>query len=358
MKNSFTKSIITKTILVTAICTCLLACEKDITNESNQQIVPTSTTIWLLNEGSWGGNNADISLIDYETGDISNYIFSEKNGRGLGDTGQDIIAYGSHLYISVWGSNTIEVVDPADGKSVRQISLGSRGPRYLLAYNGKVYVSCYNKTIVRIDTASLSLDPQECPLSGMQPENICRVGNRLYVCNSWEYQNGVYTSDSTLSVVDLDSFSEIKKITVGISPSTIQPINDHSLLIISQNASMQSVLKIIDLESETVTETDIMATGFDIYQNTCYSYYQNWTTGETSLQKTNLSTLETTPIDISSAGLTSPYGIKVIPANGNILITDALDYSSNGDVACITREGRLLWKCEASVGPSRIVIMN
>lgn len=73
----------------------------------------------ILNEGSWGGNNSEISLYNTTTGAISNNHFSNSNGRGLGDVAQDAIIYGSKLYIAVSFSNTIEAMRLSDGSSTR-----------------------------------------------------------------------------------------------------------------------------------------------------------------------------------------------------------------------------------------------
>lgn len=79
---------------------------------------------FILNEGSWGGNNAEISLYNTATGAISNSHFSNSNGRGLGDVAQDAIIYGSKLYIAVSFSNTIEAMRLADGVSSRIACIG------------------------------------------------------------------------------------------------------------------------------------------------------------------------------------------------------------------------------------------
>ena len=333
------------------------ACQKE--DEPIQPISDASTfDTWILNEGGWGNNDAELSKLNSQTGEITNGVFAAQNGRGLGDVAQDLMQYGGKLYVTVWNSNTIEVVDPKTGKSIKQIGMGQRGPRYLLGHEGKVYVTCYDKTVVRIDTATLTLDEGACALSGMQPETLCLLNGKLYVANSWEYQGGNAVYDNTLSVVDLATFREEKKIEVGTNPTIVGVIDDNHLLLTCQGSDWENTLMTLDLSTETTQSLGVKATGCDLYQNKCYSYYQNWTTGETQLQCTNLSTMETTPISLAEAKLTSPYGIKVNPTTGNILITDALDYMSNGDVACITPTGKLLWTSETTTGPSKIVFVK
>ena len=77
---------------------------------------------YVINEGTWGSNNASLSRVDLATGAISNGVFAAANGRGLGDVAQDVVLYGGKAYVAVSFSNTIEVVNPADNKA-EQIKL-------------------------------------------------------------------------------------------------------------------------------------------------------------------------------------------------------------------------------------------
>lgn len=96
--------------------------------------------------------------------------------------------------------------------------------RYL-AFKGKyVYVSAYAGPVqiapdarigyvAKIDTASLQV-VDEC-IVGYQPEEMAIVGDKLYVANSGGYRVPNY--DRTVSVIDLKTFTEEKKIDVAIN---------------------------------------------------------------------------------------------------------------------------------------------
>ena len=79
-------------------------------------------TAYVLNEGSWGSNNASLSRVNLATGAIENAVFSTVNGRGLGDVAQDVVVYNGKAYIAVSFSNTIEVVSLTDNRA-EQIKL-------------------------------------------------------------------------------------------------------------------------------------------------------------------------------------------------------------------------------------------
>ncbi len=81
------------------------------------KVVKDGSYGYILNEGSWGSNNASLSRVDLTTGAITNNVFSTANGRGLGDVAQDIVIYGTKAYISVTFSNSIEAMSLTDNKS-------------------------------------------------------------------------------------------------------------------------------------------------------------------------------------------------------------------------------------------------
>lgn len=312
---------------------------------------------YVLNEGMWGGNDADISALDINTGAITNNYFSSQNGRGLGDLGQDLVVYGGKMYCTVHTSNTVEVIDPHTGKSLQQISMGSRGPRYMACANGKVFVTCYDKTVVRIDTTSLSIDGT-CALSGMKPEGICASNGKLYVCNGWETtDNGDYQYDNTLSVVDIASFTEIKKIQVGLNPAKVKTLANGNVVLCYSGDYLATPagMMIIDPATDTPSPINVQASNFDVYQNTIIAYYFDWSTYQGALAKIDGTTLAISDFTPQGVNFVSFYGININPSNGDIYITDAQNYQSNGDVHCFTSNGEHRFSAETTVGPSKVV---
>ena len=142
------------------------ACEKDkVTPTDNDS---SETFALVLNEGNMSANNASVSRLNTSTGTIDNQWFETVNHRGLGDQAQDMIAYGSKVYITVTESNSLEVLNPATGASQR-VNMGDRKPRSMAADGGKIYITCYNPcSVVRVDTASLAIEAT-CTLGQFYP---------------------------------------------------------------------------------------------------------------------------------------------------------------------------------------------
>lgn len=345
-------------LLVTGLL--LASCQKEDPKPNNPGQSDGSKA-YVLNEGLWGANDSDISLLNIEDGTIQNNYFATVNGRGLGNLGQDVIIYGSKMYITVNSSNTIEIVDAATCRSIKQISIPQAGPRYMACHEGKVYITCYDKTVRRLDTLSMEIDGS-CNLSGLKPEGIAVSGDNLYVCNSWDNaNNGSYEYDNTLSVVNINLFSETRKITVPINPSRIVALADGRLVVnsLGNYADQPSVLSIIDPSTDQIQTINIPVSGFDIYNNAAYTYSYDWSTFQHSMIKVDLNTLTQTPILQDKIALFgSIYGIAINPVNGDIYICDAQNYQSNGDVYCFSSNGQQRFKQETTVGPNKVVFVR
>ena len=111
------------------------------------------TGVYILSEGLFNNNNSTLAWVDFESGLPDSWntdngksydCFEKVNGRRLGDTANDILIYGSRMYIAVNVSSTVEILDAATCRSLAQISLTHDGkpaePRYMTGHDGYVYV--------------------------------------------------------------------------------------------------------------------------------------------------------------------------------------------------------------------------
>ena len=237
----------------------------------------TLSKIFILSEGLFNMNNSTLALYDFGSQTMNPDFFLTENKRGLGDTANDMKLYGSKLYVVVNVSSQIEVLDAATGKSLKQIPLFTgngtpRQPRYVAFGEGNAYVCSFDGTLTRIDTTSLSVTGRiSC---GRNPDGICITNGKIYVSNSGGLDNPNY--DNTVSVVDIHSFTEIKKITVGINPSKIQADSEGDIYLVSRGNYGDVPYKFQKISSSTdelmKTFDDIKALNFAISNDTAYIY--------------------------------------------------------------------------------------
>ena len=360
MKNRYT-------LLLAAIvaATAIVACEPHDPSPDPQDTIPTDTSAAphaiVLNEGAWGGNNASLSYLNLTSNAVVNNWFSHINGRGLGDVAQDLLLYGAKAYVTVWGSNSLEIIDTATGHSTH-LDLGQRGPRYLAASNGKLYISCYRpQSVIRIDTATLQIEAT-CPLGLFHPEGLDIVGNTLLVASSnIADEQGNYLYDSIVYLIDLATFDSPTPLVVGCNPQKVIAL-DPSRAIVNywgDYADRPAGSAIVDINARTVTQTHHPLSNMTLCNNTIYGYYcdydayWNKTTTYLTLDAT---TLVATP-SASNFDINNPYAIAVHPTTGNLYIASDGNYTANGDLYCFSPTGTLLWKREVGMFPSKIIFL-
>lgn len=308
---------------------------------------------YVLCEGLMSLNNSTLARYTFDNQKLVTDYFGNINNRGLGDTANDMALYGSKLYIVVNVSSQIEVIDVNTGKSMKQIPMlneqgVARQPRYITFNKNKAYVCSYDGTVARIDTTSLQIEA--FAKAGRNPDGICVQNNKLYVSNSggldWE---GIGV-DHTVSVINIPTFSETKKIEVGPNPGRIQAGPNNNVFVVTHGSNMEAgdyrFVK-IDGNADEVAETyNERVMSFAINDNIAYLYNYDFKTQSSQIKVFNLNTGTTMRESFITDGtnIDTPYGINVNPYNGNIYITNAYDYRVTGDVLCFNPQGQLQFK--------------
>ena len=315
-----------------------------------------NTCALILNEGTWGANNASISLL--KKGTLTVDWFSSVNGRGLGDLAQDLVVYGTKAYVTVSESGSLEVIDTATGVATR-VDLGTRYPRYIAADGGKLYISCYHpRSVIRIDTTSMQIEAT-CELGDFNPEGLAVAEGKLFAASSnISDEFGNYSYDNNVYVIDLSTFANPQTVAVGSNPQKIMNLGDGRVLVNywGDYDSNPAGSAIVDASSLAVTQTGVEMANMALCGSIVYSYsinYDNYPNTTAEYVSLDLNTLATTPVSIA---IDNPYSIAVDVTSGNIYI-GTNEYGTNCDLHCFSPEGSLKWKREVGVLPSKIVFL-
>lgn len=304
--------------------------------------------IYILNNGHWGGNDASLYYYDVESKKLSGDIFMQKNGKGIGDLGQDMVIYDSKMYMAVAGSAVIYVMDKT-GKILNEIAPKDEAgqpqqPRSVIAYQGDVYVTLFDGYVARINTTSMQIDKKV--KVGKNPEQLVAVGNKLYVANSG------YGSGNTVSVIDLNSFTELKKIDVILNPISLKTDSQGDVYLISMGnyGDILYTLQRIDTKTDKVEDLGIHAGEMTMCNDKLYLFYCQYGMAKDEIKYMVYDALTEKVItnqfitDGTEKTFTAdPYKICSDPATGNIYISTS-DYQSDGDMYIFSSKGKLIDK--------------
>ena len=311
-------------LLIAAASTGFYSCSDD--NEEvgkNPEFQETVSGIYVVNQGNfYSGLPGSLTSYDFSTKKATQEAFKAVNSVGLGDTPMSALIHGSKMYIAVYESNLIWVVNPNTLKVEKSIKpdAPASSPRYLAAKDGYVYASMYTGQVCRIDTVSLAID--KTINVGPNPEQMAILGNNLYVANSdgmnWQanYANG------SVSIVDLSSLSE-RKIKVGVNPCNMATNGtDVFVLCMGDYAAVPSTIKRISGDSAVdiapgsffaVSGNEIYAIDAPYGKSVSYKVY--------STAGAELRNMVADPVDM-------PASIAVDPVSGDIVI---LSYKLDAD---------------------------
>ncbi|MEC5142910.1 DUF5074 domain-containing protein [Chitinophaga sp. 212800010-3] len=369
-----------KTLCTLAI-VALAACRK------GDQVVPTVETpvttptpnsaiagFYLLNEGNMGTNKASLDYFDYHTGFYNKNVYTKINPdvvKELGDVGNDIQIYGAKMYAVINTSDKVEVMEATTAKRLGQINIPNC--RYVTFANGKAYISSYAGPVqitpnapigyvAEVDTATLQITRKV--IVGYQPEEMAAVGNKLYVANSGGYRVPNY--DSTVSVIDLTTFKEIKKIDVAINLDRLKADQYGDIYVTSRGdyRKIPSRLFLIDTQTDAVKQQfPIAASNLWISGDTAYVYGSEynyntykWTITYNMLNvKTNTLLNKNFISDGTEQSIRMPYGVAVNPVTKEILVADASDFVSSGTLYCFDPSGKKKWSVITGQIPGHIV---
>ena len=346
----------------------LNACKKV---EDTTVLLPVETApsvgAYVLSEGSFGGNNTKLSYYNKTNNAVIGDFFLQQNPSitsGLGGIGNDIIQYGSKLYIVMNASGLVTVLNANNAIFIKNISFkngtNNKQPRYAVAARGKVYVTAYDNTVSVIDTSSL--DIIKTIAVGANPEGIATTSNYLYVANSGGF-NAI--PDSTVSLIDLNTELEVRKIKVGVNPYKVE-INAAGNVFVNAYGNFSTIPASISFINGATNASSINLGSNFSYSNIrisgdiAYLYNNYGGTGTAKVYNTALNTIVRNEFITDGTVIQTPYGLNVDEQNGDVYIADAKNFVSSGTVTCFGSNGikKFSFSVSPGVNPNKIIFIR
>lgn len=305
---------------------------KELTFVVTQAKKPELMGYWILSEGYAGQGNAELGWYDVKNDELKTKQFEAINGMKLGDTANELKLYGSKMYCLVsgpgFGTDTpegeayVEVLNPQTGESIKRIVFTNKDgvtakPRNIVFEGSKAYITSYMNEVVRLDTATLTLDAH-VSLSGTLAEGLAYHNDKLYICNSGQGE------DNKISVVDIESMKEVDIITTAMNPTGIVSVSDNQLFfntnypeyeLYSLSSDNNAITKI-----ENVRAGDVAFAGDNVY-----SCFYDWGTYSGASYVYNLSSKTGSELDLDLKGAGIPmimeYHMSAINGSDDIYLS-------------------------------------
>ncbi|MCB9033081.1 MAG: hypothetical protein H6553_04525 [Chitinophagales bacterium] len=352
-------------VLILLIVLLLSACQKE-KNTNYSDSYKTEGTAIVVNEGAFLQGNASISFIDREGNVIDNIFSRANNGLALGDVAQSYTVCGNYGLIIVNNSQKVVLVNAATFKLETIFDVGFDYPRYAW-YDGNRYVYIANGNAVG-NVQILDLTTKTITKSiavGKGPEQFLKVNNQLWVINT-----GGYAADSTISVIDLNTQTEVDRFSVGSNPTAIaedgngniwvlckgyiqydpityEPNRQTKATLVKINPTTKSVVNSFTLIEE---DNDISAVAYlAVSKNKSQLYYK---LDNDLYQLSTNATLLNASVLVNELGI---YGMSVHPNTGDVWLAVATSFAGNGKIKVYTESGELKTSYTVGIGPNTIV---
>ena len=308
-------------------------------------ITPKNKTegLYILNEGILALKPSTLSYFDIERKQLVESVYSKFNYNTLGVHATDMLWYGSKLYVVMSLSGYVEIIDPLFAKSIKRVTykdiVYDEVPHdYLAAYKNNIFISSSEGRVAVMDTASLEI--YKYIDLGTTPQQMVVFGGRLFVTNSGKSSSHF---DSTISVIDLNSLKEERKIVIGVNPIAIATDGQGNLFVSygSGDPSLsQGIVKFNTLSNEISPVLDTTAGIVRYFKDKLFvtgGYLNNQTIKVLDLKNINKGTSE---FITDGTSLRRPYALNIDESNGDVYIGDAEDEISGGTIYCFDKFGK------------------
>lgn len=299
--------------------------------------------LYILYEGVFALKPSTLSYFDIEPKQLEENVYSKFNYYNMGVHGTDMLWYGSKLYVVMSLSGNVQIIDPFFAKSIKKVTykdvVFDEIPRdFLAAYKNNIFISSSEGKIAVMDTASLEI--YKYIDLGTTPQQMVIFEGKLFVTNSGKRYSHL---DSIISVIDLNSLKEDRKINIGVNPNAIATDGKGNLFVSYDNRPSslgQGIIKVNTLSNEISPVIDTTAGIVRFFKDKLFitgGYLNNQTIKVLDLNNINNGT---SAFITDGTPLKRPYALNIDESNGDVYIGDAENEISGGTIYCFDKSGK------------------
>lgn len=314
---------------------------------------------YVLCEGTFNAGSGKLSFYNSLTNSVTENIFNPGT-PGIFPSG--LLLYQRELFMTEQGNfgsaGKIYTLD-TNGTVKRSASAGTN-PYSLAVTDTKIYITNGPANNVSVIEKSTLNTISTIPV-GIYPQEILHHNGRIFVCNTSVFGG---ETDSTVSVIDVNTDQVIATIKVRQRPSSIAVSNDGNLYIGCNGTISTGKIFTVNPNNYAILDTFTVgngnAIGFDkdisvdpLSDNIYFiSYYNN-------IVKFN-TTSETSQVFIPNPNTTENffYGYKFDTQNRIHYVSNARNFQVSGVLDLYNVNGSLLSTHQTGIAPRRIVVKN
>lgn len=319
-----------KPLLLLAISLLVASCAKSPTGPSST-FYQSASAVYVLNQGIYGQGNSTLTAYYPDSNTVSSNVFKTVNGRNLGDTGNDMAIFDGKAYMVINNSDKIEVMDASTAMWQATIYFPSGTSPYRMAVypdQSTGFVSdLYTNTVSVVDLLTNSLVPADTIPVGPNPYGIAYTSGKVFVANSG------YGSGNTVTVIDAATRKAVATVAVGGGPTEVEPDGNGNVWVeCPGNYGDIGKLFVIDAATNSVTDSinvGVVLPSFwgrtlaiDSQRDAAYLI------ADSSVIKLDPKTKQIVDANFIKGSF---YAIAVDEATGNIYVSDAKDFKSDGE---------------------------
>ena len=326
---------------------------------------PSSTigsgSVIVIDEGGYGHGDANLSLYNSESKTVTNNIFSlENGGAALGDVAQSLYLINDTAYIVMNNSQEVVIADAKNNfKYIDTIFLPGSSPRFFLPVGGsKAYITeLYANKIWVVDFRKRIL-LKTIPVSGWT-EHIVLSGGKVYVEEATKPTFGS-TPVPVHAVLMIDPVSDqvVNSIPLQSDPASMALTAQGKLFVLCPQDTPTYSASLYRIDAGTFAiEKQMNYTNSRTPSLIRYSSYSNQLLysdiGGIFVMQVTDTVIPTVPSIVSQGW--NVYGLNANPVNGDIYISDAVDYVQSSHIWRYSQSGGLLDHFSAGIIANGVV---
>ena len=364
----------TRSILMTTLCSLMLgmgfaSCSDDDEPGMEPIIDPVDYPAYILNEGAWGANNANITsfMPNYKAENLSD-VYLKMNNQQMGDVANAMMEEDDNIYVVLNGSKYVARLDLTTKEQARYTFPEAEGaPRCIDVEDGYAYVTQYGGQVSKLNIKDMTLAGTF--KGGDNLEGIVEKDGKLYVANSYTVDgsnNWIYNKE--VFVIDAKTMTLEKTISVVDNPTKMYEINDKIYLIsVGNYFDVAGALQVINPQTNKAESilndvTKITEGNDELIYGVRSTYDENWQLSNSffTYNPSNGSINETSFLkDAPSSFATDAIYLMEVDEETGFIYIGTSDYTTNGTIYQFDKGGKLVQSFDSGgINPSAMIFVD